>query len=126
MFAKSDRIDTDGTGPSHGDPTHQNETAYQPNGVSLNADDDSYVAIPTALLRQGVRLGDRAVLTVNGRSASAVVGDTGANPRLVEASVHLVHRVGVRTVDIEGTGPVPNTPGGRDVWATMTLYPTGR
>jgi hypothetical protein len=79
-----------------------------------------------ALLRQGVRLGDRAVLTVNGRSGEAVVGDTGADSRRVEASIHLVHGVGVATRDIEGTGPVPNTPGGRDPWATMTLYPSGR
>jgi hypothetical protein len=121
------RIDTDGTGSDHGDPTHgrNNETAYQPNGRSLNADTDPYVAIPTALLRRGVRLGDRAVLSVNGRSAPGVVGDTGADPRFVEASLRLVHDVGVRTRDVPRTGPVPDTPGGREVWATMTLYPSG-
>jgi RHS repeat-associated protein len=118
------RIDTDGTGSDHGDPTHgrNNETAYQPNGRSLNADTDPYVAIPTALLRQGVRLGDRAMLTVNGRSAPGVVGDTGADHRFVEASLRLVHDVGVRTRDVPGRGPVPDTPGGREVWARMTLY----
>jgi hypothetical protein len=119
------RIDTDGTGPDHGDrQTHANETAYQPHGRSLNADNDPYVAIPTPLLRQGVRLGDRAVLTVNGRSATGVVGDTGADRRFVEASVRLVHDVGVPTRDIPGVGPVPNTLGGREVRATMTLYPS--
>jgi RHS repeat-associated protein len=117
------RVDTDGSGPDHGDPTHANETTYQPNGRSLNADTDPYVAIPTSLLRQGVRLGDRALLSVNGRSAPGVVGDTGATPRLVEASLRLVHDVGVRTQDVHRIGPVPATPG--EVPATMTLYPSG-
>jgi RHS repeat-associated protein len=119
------RIDTDGSGPSHGDPSHANETAYQPKGRSLNADRDPYVAIPTALLKEGVRLGDHALLTVNGRSAPGVVGDTGADARLVEASLRLVHDAGVRTRDVPGTGPVPNIPGGREIWARMTLYPSG-
>jgi len=117
------RIDTDGSGSDHGDPTHVNETAYQPNGRSLNADTDPYVAVPTSLLRQGVRVGDRAVLSVNGRSAPGVVGDTGATPGLIEASFRLVHDVGIRTQDARGVGPVPGTPG--EVPAAMTLYPGG-
>jgi RHS repeat-associated protein len=122
------RIDADGSGPDHGEPswTHSNQTAYQPHGRSLNADTDPYVAIPTALLKQGARLGDRAVLGVDGRSAPGVVGDTGADPRLVEASVRHVHDVGVRTRDIPGVGAVPITLGGREIRATMTIYPSRR
>ena len=72
-----------------------------------------------------MRVGDRAVLTVKGRSTPGVVRDTGATPGLVEASVRLVHDVGIRTLDVRRVGPVPDTPGGREVPAIMTLYPSG-
>jgi len=46
------KIDTDGTGSTHNDPTHgkDNQTAYIRNGKSLNADTDSYVVVPRWLL----------------------------------------------------------------------------
>src|SRR5262245_53775277 len=42
---------TDGTGPSHGDTSHLNKTAYTP---SLNADEDYYIVLQPKM-RTGVR-----------------------------------------------------------------------
>jgi hypothetical protein len=39
-------ICNDGSGPSHGDPSHQSETAYYNGGKFLNADKDKYIVIP--------------------------------------------------------------------------------
>ena len=116
-------IDTDGIGPDHGDPTHRNVTSYRPNGRSLNADTDPYVAVPTYTMRQGVRAGDRAILAGNGRSAAGVVGDFGS-PGWGEASVAMVRGIGIRIRDVPHIGPVPDTPGGRPVAVTITVYPS--
>jgi hypothetical protein len=117
-------IDTDGVGADHGDPTHRNVTSYQPGGRSLNADTDPYVAVPTHTMRQGVRAGDRAILSGNGRSAPGVVGDFGS-PGWGEASVAMVRGIGIRIRDVPRIGPVPDTPGGRPVPVTITVYPSG-
>lgn len=53
------KADDDGTGPSH-NPKHSNETSFKRNGISLNADTDSYVEVPNCMLKYGVRKGDRA------------------------------------------------------------------
>jgi hypothetical protein len=39
-------ICNDGSGPAHGDPHHQSETAYYNNGKFLNADKDKYIVVP--------------------------------------------------------------------------------
>jgi hypothetical protein len=39
-------ICNDGTGPSHGDQTYQNQTAYYNGGKYLNADKDKYIVVP--------------------------------------------------------------------------------
>ncbi len=83
-------IDTDGTGDRHLDPKHRDVTSFTRDGVSLNADVDPYVALPTRMQRLGVRAGDPVVLTGNGRSAPGIVGDFGS-PGFVEASVALAH-----------------------------------
>lgn len=116
-------IDTDGTGDWHLDPTHKNTTSFTRDGVSLNADVDPYVALPTRMQRLGVRAGDPVVLTGNGRSAPGIVGDFGS-PGFVEASVAMAHAIGVSTVDKPNKGPVPNTPRGRDVPVSVTIYPS--
>lgn len=68
----------DGSGPSHGDPSHQSQTAYNP---TLNADKDKYIVTPPQ-----VRLGvPPVVIGCLGRVTSldnqkwswGVVGDVG-------------------------------------------------
>jgi hypothetical protein len=118
------QIDTDGTGPSHGDPYHRNVTSYQPNGRSLNADRDPYVAVPTSTQSLGVRAGDRAILSGNRRSAGGVVGDFGS-PGWGEASPAMARGIGIGTRNVPHVGPVPDTPGGRAVPVTITVYPSG-
>jgi hypothetical protein len=120
------RIDVDGRGPTHGDPkaNKDHETSYKPNGRSLNADKDNYVARSPAAREGGVRLGDRADFIANGKTVPTVVGDSG-HPG-IEASLHAVHDAGIRTRDTPGYGPLPATPGGRDVEGMIIYYPTGQ
>jgi hypothetical protein len=116
-------IDTDGTGPSHGDQFHDNETSYKVNGVSLNSDNDPYVAAPDSAMTLGVRAGNTAFLIGNGRWTVGVVGDFGS-PAWVEASLAMAHNIGVPTIDKPyPKGPVPNTPGGRAVPVTVIIIP---
>lgn len=39
-------ICNDGSGPSHGDPSYQSQTAYYNGGKFLNADKDKYIVVP--------------------------------------------------------------------------------
>ena len=118
------KIDVDGRGARHGDPDKQ-ETSYQPNGKSLNADKDNYVVRSPSARREGVRLGDRAFFFANQKLVPAIVGDSG-NPGQIEASLHTIHDAGIRTIDKANKGPVPNTPGGRDVSGSIIFYPSGQ
>ena len=54
-------VDSDGTGPHHGDRTAQNHTSYQPD---LNANVDRYVVVPPQFRREakGIVMGCRVVV----------------------------------------------------------------
>lgn len=83
-------ICNDGSGPSHGDPSYQSQTAYYNDGKFLNADEDKYIVIPPQI-RKGVPpvvMGCQAQLTdlVTGISYKAVTGEIGPNDKTGEAA----------------------------------------
>jgi hypothetical protein len=148
------KLDDDGTGPSHGDHDHNDDTAFHRNNKALNADVDSYVVAPRWLLSQGVKMGDRADVTVyfyeynwgldaNGnlvtypcnyyaKSISSIVGDVGpAQDDVGEISIKAARDLGLGIRERSGgLGPVPTDPSdqvnkNRDIYATVTYYPSG-
>lgn len=99
-------IDTDGSGPTHGDPCAQRDTSLHLNGKPLNADLDKYVVVPPAIIR-GVKpivLGSLAIV-VNlrtGQRSDAVVGDIGPKTKLGEISVALASALGLNPSPVSG------------------------
>lgn len=102
-------VDTDGSGPLHGDPCAQRDTSLHLHGQPLNADVDKYIVVPPAIRDgvAGVVLGCQAYVTntKNGRTSEAVVGDIGPHKKLGEGSVALAKALGIN--------PSPNF-GGED------------
>jgi hypothetical protein len=84
----------DGSGPDHGDPSYQSQTAYSP---YLNADVDRYVVTPPQV-RTGVVpvvIGCQARITdlSNRRWHWAVVGDVGPSDKTGECSYVLAKEI---------------------------------
>jgi len=83
-------ICNDGSGPPHGDPDYQPETAYYNGGKFLNADKDKYLVIPPQI-RSGV---PPVVMGCMGRvtnlrtsvSSQAVTGEIGPSDKTGEAA----------------------------------------
>ena len=84
---------TDGTGGSHDDDYHQNETAYYNGGKFLNADKDKYIVIPPQIrsMVAPVVMGCQARLTRldMGKHHAAVCGDIGPDNKTGEAAICL-------------------------------------
>jgi hypothetical protein len=96
-FTSNLDVCNDGSGPPHGDPHHQAQTAYYNGGDYLNADADKYVVIPPQI-RSGVSpvvMGCQARLTnlVSGVRHAAVVGDIGPDDKTGEAAYCLAEIV---------------------------------
>ncbi|MDD5318397.1 MAG: pilin [Candidatus Pacebacteria bacterium] len=71
------KIDTDGIGqPPYFDLYHQNQTSYQPNGQSLDANTDVYVVVP---IGSSIPLGTPVLIQDNttGKQVWGIVGDHG-------------------------------------------------
>jgi N-acetylmuramoyl-L-alanine amidase len=83
-------ICNDGTGPAHGDPYHQSQTAYYNKGKFLNADKDKYIVIPPQIrsMVSGVVMGcqGRATNTTTGVSSDGVIGEIGPEDKTGEAA----------------------------------------
>jgi N-acetylmuramoyl-L-alanine amidase len=87
-------ICNDGSGPSHGDPHHQSQTAYYSGGKGggkyLNADVDKYIVIPPQVRSKiaPVVMGCKGRLTnLNlGVSEDGVVGEIGSDDKTGEAA----------------------------------------
>jgi RHS repeat-associated protein len=119
------KVDTDGSGPTHGNPYHQNETSLKIKGKSLNSDEIPFVVAPLNLLKEGVRPGDKAEISANGKKVKCVVGDFGPTKKGVgEASVKALKELGI---DIKETkyGPIPVVNGSdADIPAEVTFHPS--
>lgn len=91
-------ICNDGSGPSHGDPHHQSETAYWNGGKCLNADVDKYIVIPPqvrAELEPNKVMGCRARLTnlSTGTWHDGMCGEIGPDDKTGEAAYCLAKLV---------------------------------
>ena len=96
-------IDSDGTGPHHGDRTAQNHTTYKPD---LNADVDRYIVVPPAIRMgvMGVVIGCQAHVlnTHKGLRTDAVVGDIGPRKKLGEISCACAKAIGLNPSPVNG------------------------
>lgn len=112
-------VDTDGSGPLHGDPCAQRDTSLHLMGKALNADVDKYVVVPPAIIKgvKGIVLGCQAFCTnvKNGRTSEAVVGDVGPRKKLGEGSVALAAALGI--------DPSPTTGGTEEHVVHYSLIP---
>lgn len=98
-FRAKAAIDTDGSGPLHGDPCAQRDTSLHFRGAALNADEDRYVVVPPAIIKgvRGVVLGCQAHVSniKTGLTTDAVVGDIGPQHKLGEISVACAKALGI-------------------------------
>src|SRR5258705_7635271 len=78
-------ICNDGSGPSHGDPSYQSQTAYYNGGKFLNADKDKYIVIPPQVRKMvpPVVMGCQARMTdlATGKWSAAVTGEIGPDDK---------------------------------------------
>jgi Fungal chitosanase of glycosyl hydrolase group 75 len=83
-------ICNDGSGPAHGDPSYQAQTAYYNSGKYLNADVDKYIVIPPQIryMVAPVVMGCQARLTnlKTGVWHAAMTGDIGPDQKTGEAA----------------------------------------
>lgn len=83
-------ICNDGSGPAHGDPHHQSQTAYYNGGKFLNADKDKYIVVPPQVrsMVAPVVMGCKARLTNVTTKAhhAAVTGEIGPDDKTGEAA----------------------------------------
>lgn len=105
-FKAKAAVDTDGSGPLHGDPDAQADTSLHLNGHALNADEDIYIVVPPAI-RDGVTaivLGCQAsVLNAKtGMTTTAVVGDIGPHRKIGEISVACARALGINASPTRG------------------------
>lgn len=105
-FKAKAAIDTDGSGPLHGDPYAQTNTSLHQDGKPLNADVDLYIVVPPQIRDRvkGVVLGCQALLhnLRNGHSTPAVVGDVGPQRKLGEISVACAKALGINPSPVSG------------------------
>jgi len=83
-------ICNDGSGPSHGDPSYQSQTAYYNHGKYLNADEDKFIVIPPQIraMVAPVVMGCQSRLTnlKTGVAHDAVTGEIGPKNKTGEAA----------------------------------------
>jgi len=83
-------ICNDGSGPSHGDPYYQSQTAYYNGGKYLNADVDKYIVIPPQCrtMVPPVVMGCQARMTnmLTAKWHAAVTGEIGPSNKTGEAA----------------------------------------
>lgn len=99
-------ICNDGSGPKHGDPSYQSQTAYYNGGKYLNADEDKYIVIPPQVRTKvpPVVLGCQGRITnlVTGQSYPAVTGEIGPQNITGEAAYCLAKIVNPDITHNEG------------------------
>jgi hypothetical protein len=99
-------VDTDGSGPLHGDTCAQTDTSLHLNGKALNADVDKYIVVPPSIINhvKGVVLGCQAHVynMKTGLGTDAVVGDIGPHKKLGEISVATAKALGINPSPTQG------------------------
>jgi hypothetical protein len=83
-------ICNDGSGPKHGDPSYQPQTAYYNSGKYLNADVDKYIVVPPQVrsMVAPVVMGCQARVTNlhNSIWSAGLIGDIGPSSKTGEAA----------------------------------------
>lgn len=99
-------VDTDGSGPLHGDPDAQKNTSLHLDGKPLNADEDHYIVIPPSVqaCTDKILLGCQAWVCnkKTGACTAAVVGDIGPRKKLGEISVACAKALGINASPTSG------------------------
>jgi hypothetical protein len=105
-FKAKAAVDTDGSGPLHGDPCAQRDTSLHWRGKPLNADEDRYIVVPPAIIQgvKGIVLGCQAYAKniKNGHETECVVGDVGPRKKLGEVSVATAKALGINPSPTSG------------------------
>jgi len=105
-FVADADIDSDGSGPSHGDPDQQGDTSLHRNGKPLNSDVDRYIVVPPIICQsvKGIVLGCQASVTNrrNGITCAAVVGDIGPKTKDGEISIALAKALNINPDPVRG------------------------
>jgi hypothetical protein len=90
-------ICNDGSGPSHGDPSYQSQTAYYNGGKFLNADVDKYIVIPPQVrsMVPPTVMGCQARMTnlTTAKWSAAVTGEIGPDDKTGEAAYCLAKQL---------------------------------
>lgn len=112
-------VDTDGSGPLHGDPDAQADTSLHLDGKALNADVDKYIVVPPVIIQAvaPIVLGSLAAVVNlrNGKNSLAVVGDIGPSHKIGEGSRALAIALGI--------DPSPTTGGEDRHVIQVTIFP---
>jgi hypothetical protein len=111
-------IDDDGSGSAHGDPDEEPDTSlHHADGTALNADLESYIVVPPAIIAgtKGIVLGCAATVTYNGIAVESVAGDIGPHRKLGEMSICCANSLGIPSS--------PTTGGISDKTVTYVLTP---
>lgn len=97
QFTTGMTIETDGSGPHHGDRWAQGQTSLQNGGSYLNADTTNFIALaPGWASAHGIKLGDVAAVQYKGKTAYAVYGDNYMGNQVHgEGSYHLAQALGI-------------------------------
>jgi hypothetical protein len=103
-FTAKMAIDSDGSGPSHGDPDQEQDTSLHLNGQPLNADVDRYIVVPPSIIQSvpGIVLGSQCYVSFGGIRSPAVVGDIGPHAKLGEGSIALAEALGIPSSPVNG------------------------
>ena len=98
-FKASARIDSDGSGSSHGDPCFQPDTSLHNNGKPLNSDKEFFIVLPPQVIKAvpPVVLGSQATVTYKDVTVPAVVGDVGPYSKIGEISIALANALGINS-----------------------------
>jgi hypothetical protein len=90
-------ICNDGSGPSHGDPHYQSQTAYYNGGKYLNADKDPYIVTPPQIIQMVTPVVKGCLGRVTnlrtGKFKVGVVGDVGPDDKVGEAAYCLAKEI---------------------------------
>jgi hypothetical protein len=97
QFVSDLDVCNDGSGPAHGDPYHQSQTAYYNGGKFLNADRDKYIVVPPQVraMVPPVVMGCKARVTNLDTkvTSAAVTGDIGPDDKTGETAYCLAKKL---------------------------------
>lgn len=108
-FVAKAAVDTDGSGPLHGDPAAQSDTSLHHEGKALNADLVPYIVTPPAIIHgvKGIVLGCQAFVKNTTKDKETdwipcVVGDIGPHKKIGEVSVAAAKALGINPSPTRG------------------------